>query len=236
MMPPVRLVGVVLVSIVLSAISGDGPANASQAELRPTIVSVEPNAPSEWSTIRVYGSNLRPADASCGLLFSGVPAYVIHCSDTEMLAVTPWISGETSVTVRTSDGESDGLVISLAPRVSAEMPYLVPGEVVIHSTRESEPSLIDLGIADSAVVSLVDASPVLASWYSVQVPPGQEIELSREFSSLAGIDYAGPASYPTTADIPGDEYYPEQWYLSQIDAPSAWTISKGDSAKSGLLT
>ncbi len=232
--------GAIRATTILGAAIGSALLNRSASSIEiespPTISSIMPSNPSEWSTVTLYGSNFQSSDSDCSLSFSGEPAYVIDCSDTEILAVTPWVSGEMTAVVHSSEGESAGLLISLAPRDVAGLPELVEGRVAIHSSITGKaPLLTNLGMSDDLVSSLASASPVLSDWYSVEVPAGEEFSRSRQLMNLPGIDYAGPVTTPVSGDVPNDEYFSEQWYLSHIEASEAWDISKGDSIRVAVI-
>jgi len=71
-------------------------------------------------------------------------------------------------------------------------------------------------------------STALEGIYLLELIPGSDVlQAAEAFAGNAAVEWAEPdyLAYPTT--IPDDDYFADQWGLTQIDAPQAWDLSTG---------
>jgi thermitase len=64
----------------------------------------------------------------------------------------------------------------------------------------------------------------------VSVPAGGAATALGQLKKTAGVEFAEPDATAEAADVPNDPYFSQQWGLSQIDAPDAWTVDKGSAS------
>ncbi len=75
----------------------------------------------------------------------------------------------------------------------------------------------------AATIATLQADPQVAA-----VQPNYVYTLDRAASSPTATPYAGISALPSAAGItPNDSIYPQQWYIPQIHADEAWTVTTG---------
>ncbi len=85
-----------------------------------------------------------------------------------------------------------------------------------------EDSIKNLGITKKEKLKLSDT-------FSLTVPKGKARDFINKFSKNKNIEYAEEDHIAKAQEIPNDPYFPNQWGLSIIQAPSAWNITHGSS-------
>lgn len=108
----------------------------------------------------------------------------------------------------------------------------VPGELVV----TVQGSRID---ARSAVMSVEGASikreAAAGSYALVSVPVGVENEYIERLSQRPGITHVERNTLKQPSFIPNDEFFPLQWHLPVIQAPSAWNVTMGEGVVVAVL-
>lgn len=203
----------------------------------PMITKVEPVAVTPWSYMVILGENLAEDEASCAVTVGGSPAFVVDCSPTYIRLVVPWIIQNETVTVAAYGLTSPPAAIDVAP-LNLKNGEIVPGGVHLKHKSGTDIEGI-LSTVDDLVLNakpLADAGDVyLEDWFALEVTPGTEVHTAETLSTIEGVLYAGPVPMPMSTDTPNDEFFPDQWALSKIDAPTAWGVSKGGGIKIAVI-
>jgi serine protease len=141
--------------------------------------------------------------------------------------------------------QSQGAMTELAERVLPEdlpigevipfestegKPTLVPGEVIVKfkngelSAQALQSFRVgDISLQRSRILPLEGVSLYRAA----NVDERETLELARELSARADVEYATPNYLGYAATIPDDTYYPLQWHYPAIRMPEAWDITTG---------
>jgi len=108
---------------------------------------------------------------------------------------------------------------------SGEKPF-APGRLLLRLQDDVFPAQAESWLGEQGLRA-ARRIPALNLWV-VEVPPGQEVLLAREFSSSPAVRYAEPDFRCDAVRIPNDPYYSAyQWNLRHIRAPEAWDLSVG---------
>ena len=92
------------------------------------------------------------------------------------------------------------------------------------------------GAAESSVRELAArGGAALDRWLSrlglalVRVPAGQEAHAAQLLAAQPGVDFVTAYRKSVSiADVPLDEYYPQQWGMARVSGPAAWDLAWSD--------
>lgn len=209
----------------------------------PVISSISPGGPVQpGARVTITGSNFGTGIGSYGVSVDGRSAFISSWTSTQIVADLPSgvQPGEAEVAVWTTDISSIAVPLEIAnfvyPPVGAPM---VQGSIAVRMVAGADPALVAVRNGNSSSDIQPEfpgvSDPVLARWYRVTVPVGQERTKAELYAADTDVEVA-EVHAPFTLDRNTDDpQFGNQWSLEQsndidIDAKTAWDKSIGSTS------
>lgn len=164
----------------------------------PVITDVEPSLAYEYSGIAITGDNLRSSDGSCVVEIGGLGAYEHSCTKEEIIAVVPWNAVSGNVQVISNGIPSNAIHLQILPFEEGPGADIVPGLINVLTAPGADIAelLASEGDPPDAAEPLFDSGdPLLADWYTVTVPEGEEVAKCRAYAMHPQVLEVGPVVF-----------------------------------------
>lgn len=123
-------------------------------------------------------------------------------------ATSPGQSGKASVPARDESTAADRILVKFKPGVS---------EAVRQNIHRAQGAAV-IGELKGIGVQIL------------KVPNGKVMEKVLAYRAHGAVEYAEPDYIATAFEVPNDPSFDQQWGMTQIDAPEAWSVTTGSSS------
>lgn len=204
----------------------------------PQITNVTPNPAEIGDEITIHGSGFGAETSDTEVVIGDESATVTSWSSNRVVAVVPagLAAAPQELQVYAADDDSNEAEVTIANQETGETSNAFPGQILIRVAPGVSASLVAGAYGDSVLAPVFtdETDELLARWFVVSVPAGQENSRVEQYAGDPRVEWAELNYAARTNVSPNDTYYDsDQWYLHQssdvdIDAPETWDIAQGD--------